>query len=112
MSPPRCGSAANTARAVSVRPEPSSPARPTISPVRTVSEASDTRRPTARPFTVRTSPPAARAAPEKAVAPCFLTSARSRPSMVATSCSLLMSAMGATATVRPSRITVTRSHTL
>ena len=47
----------------------------------------------------------------KAVAPSARTSARSRPSMAATSCSLVMSRHGATATVRPSRMIVTRSQT-
>ena len=103
----------NTARAVSVRPEPSRPARPTISPART---SRPTRRaPGGRPGDVGAQQLARRSrarAVRRRWRPRPGPSARSRPSMAATSCSLVdLGHRRRRATVRPSRMTVTRSQT-
>ena len=111
MVPPSGRSAPNSSRTLSVRPEPSSPDRPTISPAPTLKLTSETNGARARlraSTTGRWAP--CRFAP-KPVAPPLATARRSRPSMVATRSSLGISAMGPLRTVAPSRMTVTRSQT-
>ena len=88
----RRGSAPKMARAISVRPEPSNPARPTIWPARTFDArvahaAADLQSLDAQHFARRAA--AVRRKPVSALA----TAARSRPSIAATSCSLSTSAM-------------------
>ena len=87
--PPSARSAPKTARAVSVRPEPSSPASPTISPART--SRLDVAAPGGRPARCSAREqlaPIACAWPWKPSRPRRRTVGRSRPSMAATSCEL------------------------
>ena len=76
----------------------------------TSTRASRTLRPICSPSAASTSPPVLREAAEKPVA-WARTVSRSRPSIAATRCSLSISAIRLVITVRPSRITVTRSQT-
>ncbi len=93
----------NTARAISLRPAPTRPARPTISPARTVKLTSLNVPVEARPSTSRMGAPIS--------ATVFGNrSATSRPTIAATSRSTLVSAMDWVETYSPSRMTVTVSQ--
>ena len=101
--PASYASTPKTARAISLRPAPTSPARPTISPARTSKLTSWKTPPRSRPSTWRTTSPTG--------ATVFGNrSPTSRPTILATSCSTDVSAIASVATYSPSRITVTVSQ--
>ena len=91
----------NTARATSLRPDPTSPARATISPARTSSEMSVNTPSRVRCSTRSTSSPATPRSPAARASICRPTMARTRSSAVSPASSLVR-------TCRPSRMTVTR----
>ena len=112
MAPSSGGSAPKMARAVSVRPEPSSPATPRISPLRTSSVTPRSFWPRRSP-SVRSSgavPSASAWWPANPVVPCR-SSSRALPSIRQTRSSRSSSARRWVPTSLPSRSTVTRSHT-
>ena len=91
----------NTARATSLRPDPTRPARATISPARTSSEMSvNTPSRVSRSTTSTGSPGAARPPGSRA--------SMSRPTMARTRSSAVIPASSLLSTCLPSRITVTR----
>ena len=114
-SPRSNWSAPKIARATSVRPEPTKPARPTISPARTsklmsLRTIADGSRAVPVRLRLRTSS-TGRAAASAAEASFWKRSPRLRPTIRRTILSGEASAIGISPTLRPSRRTVTRSQT-
>src|SRR5918992_1344391 len=95
-------SAPKTARASSVRPAPTSPAKPRISPERTPKEQSLSTLPRVMPLTRRSTSPIS-------VSGFGYRLPISRPTISLTSLSSSSSEAGRVSTTRPSRMTVTRS---
>ena len=85
IDPESTGSAPNRARTVSLRPEPSSPARPTTSPACTATSTPARACRRVSPTACSTGPPARSVCPApKRVRPCSRTSSTPRPSIIAT----------------------------
>ena len=105
------GSAPKIARATSVRPEPSRPARPTIWPVAHLDASVAHLAADPKSFGRQHDVARRRHARRRSRSKCARTVSRSRPSIAAIRSSLSMSAIRLAITVRPSRITVTRSQT-
>ena len=101
--PSASASAPASARRSSVRPEPTSPPRPRISPRRSVNEMSSSTPGTLSPSTRSTSSSAI-------VRRCGGGLTRTCPSMAVTRRSFVQRSTGSVATSSPSRITETRSH--